>query len=108
LAGLAIFSVLATVWKIHLRLFAWLGKISYSMYLLHSIPGYVIFWLCGREGWNGAPLALYMIPSAVLAVGLSWLSFSAVEAPCIWFAHALTSTRRAKAPDALYPGEPAQ
>jgi len=108
LAGLAIFSVLATVWKIHLRLFAWLGKISYSMYLLHSIPGYVIFWLCGREGWNGAPLALYMIPSAVLAVGLSWLSFSAVEAPCIWFAHALTSTQRAKAPDAVYPGEPAQ
>jgi peptidoglycan/LPS O-acetylase OafA/YrhL len=108
LAGLAIFSVLATVWKIHLRLFAWLGKISYSMYLLHGIPGYVIFWLCGREGWGGAPLALYMIPAAVLAVGISWLSFSAVEAPCIWFAHALTSTRRAKAPDAVYAGEPAQ
>jgi peptidoglycan/LPS O-acetylase OafA/YrhL len=108
LAGLAIFSVLATVWKIHLRLFAWLGKISYSMYLLHGIPLYVIFWLCTREGWQGAPLALYMIPAAVLAVGISWLSFSAVEAPCIWFAHALTSTRRAKAPDADHAGEPAQ
>jgi peptidoglycan/LPS O-acetylase OafA/YrhL len=108
LAGLAIFSVLATVWKIHLRLFAWLGKISYSMYLLHGIPLYVIFWLCTREGWQGAPLALYMIPAAVLAVGISWLSFSAVEAPCIWFAHALTLTRRAKAPDADHAGEPAQ
>jgi peptidoglycan/LPS O-acetylase OafA/YrhL len=108
LAGLSIFSVLATVWKIHLRLFAWLGKISYSMYLLHGIPLYVIFWLCGREGWTGAPLALYMIPAAVLAVGISWLSFSAVEAPCIWFAHALTSTRRAKAADAVQAGEPAQ
>lgn len=107
LAGLAIFSVLATVWKIHLRFFAWLGKISYSMYLLHSIPVYVIFWLCSREGWKGAPLALSMIPSAVLAVGISWLSFSAVEAPCIWFAHALTSTRQAKAPDAVHAGEPA-
>lgn len=108
LAGLAIFSVLATVWKIHLRLFAWLGKISYSLYLLHGIPGYVIFWLCGREGWDGGPLALYMIPAAVLSVGISWLSFSAVEAPCIRFAHALTSTRRAKAPDAVHAGEPAQ
>ncbi|CAN7756276.1 acyltransferase [Caballeronia sp. LjRoot29] len=108
LAGLAIFSVLATEWKIHLRFFAWLGKISYSMYLLHSIPVYVIFWLCSREGWKGAPLAVYMIPSAVLAVGLSWLSFSAVEAPCIWFAHALTSARRAKALDAVDAGEPAQ
>jgi peptidoglycan/LPS O-acetylase OafA/YrhL len=108
LAGLSIFSVLATVWTIHLRLFAWLGKISYSMYLLHGIPLYVIFWLCGREGWTGAPLALYMIPAAVLAVGISWLSFSAVEAPCIWFAHALTSTRRAKAADAVQAGEPAQ
>jgi peptidoglycan/LPS O-acetylase OafA/YrhL len=108
LAGFSIFSVLATVWKIHLRLFAWLGKISYSMYLLHGIPLYVIFWLCGREGWTGAPLALYMIPAAALAVGISWLSFSAVEAPCIWFAHALTSTRRAKAPDAVQAGEPAQ
>lgn len=108
LAGLAIFSVLATVWKIHLRFFAWLGKISYSMYLLHGIPLYVIFWLCGRQGWEGAPLAFYMIPAAVLAVGISWLSFSVVEAPCIWFAHALTSTRRAKAPAAVYAGEPAQ
>lgn len=106
LAGLAIFGVLATVWKIHLRLFAWLGKISYSLYLLHGIPGYVIFWLCGREGWNGGPLALYMIPAAVISVGISWLSYSAVEAPCIRFAHALTSTRRAKAAGAVHAGEP--
>jgi peptidoglycan/LPS O-acetylase OafA/YrhL len=92
--GLIVFTVLATVWKIHLRFFAWLGEISYSMYLLHGVPLYVLFWLCSREGWVGGPLALYMLIAGVFAVGLSWLSFRIAEAPAIQFAHALTSTRR--------------
>jgi peptidoglycan/LPS O-acetylase OafA/YrhL len=92
--GLIVFTVLATVWKIHLRFFAWLGEISYSMYLLHGVPLYVMFWLCDREGWVGAPLALYMLIAGIMAVGLSWLSFRIAEAPAIQFAHALTSARR--------------
>ncbi|SAK84375.1 acyltransferase [Caballeronia calidae] len=105
--GLALFALLATVWKIHLRLFAWLGEISYSIYLLHGIPLYCLYWVCERAGWVGAPLGVYMIATTVLAVGLSWLSFRAVEAPCIRFAHALTSSRRAKVPNAVYNSGPA-
>ena len=104
--GLTIFTVLATIWKIHLRLFAWLGEISYSMYVLHGIPLYVLYWACERADWVGAPLGVYMIVASVLAVGLSWLSFRAVEAPCIRFAHMLTSSRRAAVPNAVYASDP--
>jgi peptidoglycan/LPS O-acetylase OafA/YrhL len=105
--GLIVFTVLATVWKIHLRFFAWLGEISYSMYLLHGVPLYVLFWLCGREGWVGAPLALYMVIAGILTVGLSWLSFRIAEAPAIQFAHALTSTRRVTVGSPVRVGESA-
>ena len=91
LIGMAVFTALATIWKIHLRFFAWLGKISYSMYLLHGVPIYVIFWFCSRADWVGAPLALYMFIATVLTIGLSWASFKFVEEPCIRFAHVYTS-----------------
>jgi peptidoglycan/LPS O-acetylase OafA/YrhL len=94
LLGLALFALLATAGKIHLRLFAWLGEISYSIYLLHGISLYVLYWACEQAGWVGAPLGAYMLVAAAMAIGLSWLSFRAVEAPCIRFAHALTSSRR--------------
>lgn len=107
LMGLAIFTLLATVWKIHSRLFAWLGEISYSMYLLHGIPLYVMFWACQRFGWEGGPLAVYMLVASVLAIGLSWMSFMVVEAPFIRLAHALTSSRRTAAPQAVFVGDSA-
>ncbi|MDR5752650.1 MULTISPECIES: acyltransferase [unclassified Caballeronia] len=109
LIGLAVFALLATVWKIHLRFFAWMGEISYSLYLLHGVPVYVLYWACQRWGWDGGPLGLYMAISAVFAVGLSWLSFRLVEAPCIRLGHALTSSRRTAtaAPTGVYIGEPA-
>ncbi|WP_087667811.1 acyltransferase family protein [Caballeronia humi] len=108
LLGLGIFILLATVWKIHSRLFAWIGELSYSLYLLHGVPVYVLEWVCKRAGWLGAPLAVYMITAAVFAIGLSWLSFRAVEAPCIRLGHALTSARRPTTSNAVFVGDHAR
>lgn len=92
--GITAFALFATVLKIHLRVFAWLGEISYSIYLLHGVPLYVIFWFCRQHGLTGAPLGLYMAASVPPAIALSWASYRLVEAPGIRFAHALTSSRR--------------
>jgi peptidoglycan/LPS O-acetylase OafA/YrhL len=92
--GIGAFIVFASVWKIHLRLFAWLGEISYSIYLLHGVPLYVIYWYCSSHGLTGGPLGLYMVLTIPPAIALSWVSYRLVEATSIRLGHALTSTRK--------------
>ncbi|MCS6456985.1 hypothetical protein NX847_31055, partial [Burkholderia thailandensis] len=95
--GMAIFVVLATVLKIRLRLFAWLGEISYSIYLLHGIPLYLLLWACERYGITDLPLGFYMALPALPAIALSWASHRLCEAPFVRFAHALPPNRPAAA-----------
>ncbi|MFM0395372.1 acyltransferase family protein [Paraburkholderia phytofirmans] len=97
LLGIAAFALFSTVLKVHLRVFAWLGEISYSIYLLHGVPLYVIVWLCRHYGLVGGPLGLYMVATVPPAIVLSWASYKLVEAPGIRLAHALTSRRDATA-----------
>ncbi|MCG1042557.1 acyltransferase [Mycetohabitans sp. B8] len=91
LVGIALFISFTTVLKVHYRPFVWLGEISYSVYLLHGVPLYLIFWLCKHYQWTGAPLGVYMVAPLVPAVILSWVSFRFCEAPSIRIGHALTS-----------------
>lgn len=92
--GIGAFILFATVVKIHLRLFAWLGEISYSIYLLHGVPLYVINWYCRGHGLTGGPLGLYMAVTIPPAILLAWLSYRLVEATSIRLGHALTSSRK--------------
>jgi peptidoglycan/LPS O-acetylase OafA/YrhL len=92
-SGIAAFLIFATVLKIRMRLFAWLGEISYSIYLLHGVALYVAFWICQRAHWVGGPLWLYMIVPVVPSIALSWLSYRLCEAPFVRLAHALTAKR---------------
>jgi hypothetical protein len=57
------FALPATVWKIHLRLSAWLGKSVFA------VPAAV---LTALPGWMGVPPALYAVVAVVLSVALSW------------------------------------
>ncbi|KAG0164655.1 hypothetical protein DFQ28_010979 [Apophysomyces sp. BC1034] len=93
LVGIALFVSFSTVLKIHHRSLAWLGEISYSVYLLHGVPLYLVFWLCKHYQWTGAPLGLYMAAPLAPTIALSWLSFRFCETPSIRAGHALTSAR---------------
>lgn len=92
--GIGAFILFASVMKIHLRLFAWLGEISYSIYLLHGVPLYVIYWYCKGHGLTGGPLGLYMALTIPPAIALAWLSYRLVEATSIRLGHTLTSGRK--------------
>jgi peptidoglycan/LPS O-acetylase OafA/YrhL len=94
LVGLATFALFATVLRIRARLIAWLGEISYSIYLLHGVPLYVIAWFCKSHGILGAPLGLYMALTVLPTILLSWASYRLVEAPAVRLAHRLTALRR--------------
>ncbi|OXH85824.1 acyltransferase, partial [Burkholderia multivorans] len=97
LAGVATFAALATVLKLRIRLLAWLGEISYSIYLLHSLPLFVAFWLCQRFHIVGWPLGLYMIVPLVPLVPLAWAGYRVCEVPCVQLARTVTARRRSGA-----------
>ncbi|WP_321782558.1 acyltransferase [Burkholderia pyrrocinia] len=91
--GIATFAILATLLKLRIRLLSWLGKISYSIYLLHSLPLFVAFWFCQRYHIVGWPLGLYMIVPIVPLIPLSWVGYRLCEAPFVKLARMLTSRR---------------
>lgn len=91
--GVATFAILATLLRLRIRLLSWIGKISYSIYLLHSLPLFVAFWLCQRFHITGWPLGLYMIVPMVPLIPLSWAGYRLCEAPFVKLARTLTSRR---------------
>lgn len=79
-----IFVLLVFFRPLHSRLLAWMGRISYSFYLLHGPAIYLVFWLAERHaGLQGGPMAAYMLVSFALALVVSEASFTLVEAPCV-------------------------
>jgi peptidoglycan/LPS O-acetylase OafA/YrhL len=92
--GIAIFAMLTTLLRLRIRLLSWLGEISYSIYLLHSLPLFAAFWLCQRFHIVGWPLGLYMIVPIVPLIPLSWAGYRFCEAPCVELARTLTARRR--------------
>ncbi|MDN7538554.1 hypothetical protein QZM85_14575 [Burkholderia cenocepacia] len=92
--GIVMFTALATILKLRIRLLSWLGEISYSIYLLHSLPLFAMFWLCQRFHITGWPLGLYMIVPILPLIPLSWAGYRLCEAPFVQFARTLTARRR--------------
>ncbi|RQR48771.1 acyltransferase [Burkholderia sp. Bp9126] len=95
--GIATFLLLATVMRIRARFFAWVGKISYSIYLLHGVPLYVIYWYCKGHGLTGGPLGLYMVLTVLPTLALSWASYRFVETAGVHMGYALTTSSAAPA-----------
>ncbi len=91
--GLAVFISGGLVFKIKNRFMAWTGTISYSLYLVHPVILYSLFWYLK----NKAPywlmtfhLSVYIGFTMVFTIVLSAIIYYAVEKPAIDFAHKLT------------------
>ncbi|MDD5460483.1 MAG: acyltransferase [Methylococcales bacterium] len=91
--GLAIFIAGSLVFKIKNPFMAWTGTISYSLYLVHPIILYSLFWYLK----NKAPyclmtfhLSAYIGFTIVFTIVLSAIIYYSVEKPAIDFAHKLT------------------
>jgi peptidoglycan/LPS O-acetylase OafA/YrhL len=83
LIALALFVAMVTVARITFRPFVFLGRISYSIYLLHGASLTAFLAVIGAAGEAGHPLSLYMITCAALAIIVSVLSYCLVEQPGI-------------------------
>jgi len=82
--GLWIFVAGITLLRIELRLLSWIGKISYSLYLLHQAVVLVLYRQTTRHshlrGWH---LGIYVLLSLAASIAVAAACYYTVEAPCI-------------------------
>jgi peptidoglycan/LPS O-acetylase OafA/YrhL len=85
--------------KIRWRPLAWIGLVSYSLYLLHPVVIYVMRFNFDHHGPGaGWPVGLQMLLAAGLSITLAAAAFYLVERPGIELARRLTRTQPAARP----------
>lgn len=94
--------VLFWVWiawlRIRARPLAWLGRISYSIYLFHLVVATPLVWWVTREGnaaLRGYPNVCYLILTLLLTILVSAAVYYAVELPAIACGKRLAGSRAA-------------
>ncbi len=102
--GFIVFIAGTSVARIETRLTDWLGRISYSIYLLHPVVAELIYLALLREPvdspWRTQPLAVYLVGVAALTLCAASLVFRFVEAPAIRLGHRLAARQeRQSSPD---------
>jgi peptidoglycan/LPS O-acetylase OafA/YrhL len=96
-AGVALFIAMTSVAKVRWRPLAWVGLISYSLYLLHPVALFVMTYVFLHHGAGARlPVGVQMLIGAALSIALAAAAFYAVEKPAIALGHRLT--RRPAAP----------
>jgi peptidoglycan/LPS O-acetylase OafA/YrhL len=92
--------VVFCLWVIWLRvrnpIMAWLGRISYSIYLFHLVvmtPLAVWAATESHAAWRGWPVAFYLIPVLLLTIAVSAIVYYTVELPAINLGRRLAGRR---------------
>jgi peptidoglycan/LPS O-acetylase OafA/YrhL len=89
-AGVAVFVAMTSFAKVRWRPLAWVGLVSYSLYLLHPVVIYVMRFVFDHHGpGTGWPVGLQMLLAAALSI-----AFYLVERPSIDLGHRLTRAPR--------------
>lgn len=93
LLGAAVFILGNLVFKIKNQIMVWTGTISYSLYLMHPVIFYSLFWYLK----NKAPywlmtlhLSIYIVFTIIFSMVLSAIIYYLIEKPAIDYAHKLT------------------
>jgi peptidoglycan/LPS O-acetylase OafA/YrhL len=89
--GLLVFLLLTTVAKIEWRPLAWVGLVSYSLYLFHPMALYPLFKLAEAAALTRIDVALATLATAALSVVLAAAVFYLVERPAIAMGRGLTA-----------------
>ena len=92
-----IFILGTTVFKVRYRFCSWLGEISYSLYLLHSLVFYSLFRLLKAldiEALLSLHLSVYLLVCMGLSLLLASASYRLVERPAIRLGKRLSSRLR--------------
>ena len=84
--------------RVRTRAIAWLGRISYSIYLFHLVVATpLVCWVAleGNAALRGWPTACYVIPTLLLTILVSAAVYYAVELPAIVLGKRLAGRRAA-------------
>ena len=94
--GFLIFIVGTRVLRIETRLTDWLGAISYSIYLFHTIVILLLTWWLLRQpvdsAWRTQHLGVYMAAALCATLAVASLVYLVVERPFIRLGHRLASS----------------
>jgi peptidoglycan/LPS O-acetylase OafA/YrhL len=82
-AALGLFLLFTTRAKINHPFFHFLGRVSYSVYLLGPIVQELIFFALPPPMHRGIPGHVYILATMILTVLLSWICYVLVEKPAI-------------------------
>jgi peptidoglycan/LPS O-acetylase OafA/YrhL len=97
--GVALFVAMTSFAKVRWRPLAWVGLVSYSLYLLHPVVTYGMRFVFDHHGPGaGLPVAVQMLAAAGLSIALAAAAFYGVERPAIAFSHRITGRPRDRAP----------
>lgn len=95
--GVALFIAMTSVAQVRWRPLAWVGLVSYSLYLLHPVALYAMTY--GLQRWApgaAAPVGVLMLVGAAASIGIAALAFYTVEKPAIALGHRLTRRTEAR------------
>lgn len=80
--GVGLFWLGALRIRLRGRLLAWLGRISYSLYLFHPPVIYLgVWWLRRHPGWLWVPLPIWLAVLVGLTIAIAHATFTWIETP---------------------------